>query len=107
MPLGQFAQLVGRHPRVLERLGHQRRGLLTSLLKRTLDMFQRDQGVHEPLLRSVVQVADQAAALLVARDENPRSRHRQIRPRLHVGDRPTNDGRPRPERPLMAMCASL
>ena len=83
----ELAQLVGRSPRVLERLVDQRGGVLTSLLVRTLSMLQRDHGVHEPLLRSVVQVAHHAPTLLVARDHDPCPRCRQIGPCLHVGDR--------------------
>ena len=55
--------------------------------ERPLRELQRDDRVHEPLLRAVVQVAHDAAARLVARGEQARARGGELVAAVGVGDR--------------------
>jgi hypothetical protein len=61
-PVCQLTQLHVALRGVLERLADQRLRLLVSLPKRSLCELQRDDGVDQPLLRAVVEVAHDATA---------------------------------------------
>ena len=83
----QLAQLVVRPPRVFERLGEERLRALVTLLVRAGRELQRDDRVHEPLLRAVVEIADDAPALLVAGRHDARAGRGDLRAALGVRDR--------------------
>jgi hypothetical protein len=51
-----------------------------------LGELEGDDGMHEPLLSPVVQVADDAAAGLVGRGDQPRARGRQLVPAVRICD---------------------
>jgi hypothetical protein len=93
--------------RVLDCLGHERRCSAVAVLERSACQFHRDDRVDAALLRSVVQVAYDAPALLVGRRHDPCARSGEVRSRdddrgagrradpgfLHeVGDRPVDVG---------------
>ena len=69
----QLAQLGVAQLGVVERLADERLGLSISALERSLSELQRHDGMHQPLLRSVVQVADHPPSLLVGRFHDPRA----------------------------------
>jgi integrase len=83
----QLAQLVGRVLGVVECLGHERRGSILLVLERAVRQFERDDRVHEPLLRTVVQIANHPPALLIGRRHDPRPGRRHLVPRFGVRDR--------------------
>jgi hypothetical protein len=60
--VGQLAQLADRVLGVRERLGHERFGV-TAGAQRALGQLERDDGVDQPLLRAVVQVAHDSRSL--------------------------------------------
>ena len=57
---------------LVERLGQQGRGTLLLVLDGAVCELQGDDHVDQPLLRSVVQIANHAPALLVGRRHDPR-----------------------------------
>ena len=83
----ELAQLGRRLLDLLERLGQEGGDGLLLVLQGVLCQLQRDDRVDQPLLRSVVQIANHAPALLVGRRHDPRPRRRQLRPRFGVRDR--------------------
>ena len=68
----ELAQLGGCLLSLVERLGHERRRLVVPLLERLARQLQRDDRLHQALLRSVVQIAYHPPPLLVARRHDPR-----------------------------------
>ena len=84
--MGQLAQLLVGPLHVLERLGDQRLRVLVVARERPLRQPERDDGVDEPLLRAVVQVADDAAAGRVGLGHQTRPRGLELRAALRVGD---------------------
>ena len=73
--------------RVLERLADERLRLSVLLAERSLSELERDDGVHQALLRAVVQIAHHAAAGLVARGEQTRPRGGELVAAVGVRDR--------------------
>src|SRR4051812_41930947 len=84
---GELAQLAHRPLGVVERLGQQSRGALVAVLHRAVCQLERDDGVHESLLRPVMKIPDDPTALLVGRGHDPRPGRRHLRARFAVGDR--------------------
>ena len=72
--MSELAQFGHRLLGVLERLGQVGEGIVFLVLEGATCQLQSDHRVNKPLLRSVVQVANNAPALLVGR-------HRAIRAR--------------------------
>ncbi len=83
----QLAQLRVALLGLLERLADERLRLCVVLSERSLSELQRHDGVHQPLLRAVVQVAHHAAAGLVPFGEQTRPRGRELVTAVRVGDR--------------------
>ena len=86
-PLRQVAQLVVRPSRVFERLGQERLRSLVTLLMRPRRELQRDDRVHESLLRPVVEVTDDTPALLVGGRHDARAGRGDLRAAVGVRDR--------------------
>ena len=63
------------------------KAVLVIILERAACQLQRDDRVDQALLGPVVQIANHPSALLVGRRHDPRPRRRQVRPRLDVRDR--------------------
>ncbi len=89
--MGKLPQLRIALPRVLERLANERRCLFVARLERLLSERERDDRVHQSLLRAVVQIAHHAAALLVGGGDDPGLGRGEIRPRLDVRDRGSHE----------------
>ena len=86
-PACQLAELLVPLLDRVERLADERFRLRIVVLKRSLGELERHDGVHEPLLGAVVEVADHAAAGLVAGDEQTRSRGEELLAAVGVRDR--------------------
>ena len=84
--MGEFAHLVVRGFRVLERLVDQRGRILEPLELAACELERHDR-VHEARLRPVVQITHRPAALLVGGGHDPSSGGGEVGPRLDVGDR--------------------
>jgi hypothetical protein len=69
----ELAQLRRRLLGVVERLGEQGGNVLLLVLDGAVGQLERDDRMDEPLLRSVVQIAHYAPALLVGRCHDPRA----------------------------------
>ena len=85
--MGQLAELGHRQLGVAERVVQQSGRRLGVRRERLAGLLERDDGVHQPLLRAVVEVADDAAPLLVAGHDQPRTRRGEVRAGLEVRDR--------------------
>jgi hypothetical protein len=73
-PVGQLAQLLRAGLGVVEGLGDEGLRPAVAIPEGALGQLQRDDGVHEPLLRSVVEVAHHPAAGVVGGREEKRPR---------------------------------
>jgi hypothetical protein len=82
----QLAQFRVALLRVLERFAEERLRLFVSVSERSLSELERDDGVHQSLLRAVVQVAHHAAAGLVCLGEQTRPRGCELVTAVGVGD---------------------
>jgi hypothetical protein len=71
---------------VLPRLADKRFRLLVVLVERSLGELEQHDCVHQPLLRAVVQVPNQAAPGVVPRGEQPRPRRRELVTAVRVRD---------------------
>ena len=76
-PAGQLAQLLDREPRLLARLGDQRRGG-GRVVDARLRQPERERQGDQPLLGAVVQVTLDPAALGVAGGEDAGARVAQV-----------------------------
>jgi hypothetical protein len=83
----EFAQLDVRTLRVVERFGQQGGEVLSLVLEGAACQLQRDDRVDQPLLRTVVQIADHAPALIVCHRHDSRPRRCHLRPGFGVRDR--------------------
>ena len=86
-PVGQLAQLLVAVPHLFEPLREERPQLWIVGSKRTLGELQRHDGMDEPLLRSVVQIAHDAAPRFVRLAEKAHSRGGQLIPAVGIRDR--------------------
>jgi hypothetical protein len=74
----ELAQLGHRVLRFVERLGDERLGVVL----RALSELERDDRVDKALLRPVVKVPHDAAALVVGGGDHPRARRGEVGTRL-------------------------
>ena len=85
--MGELTQLGGGVLRMVERFRHEPGPILLILLERLEGQLQGDARVDQALLRSVVQVANDAPPLLVGGGHQAGARGCELRARLGVRDR--------------------
>jgi hypothetical protein len=85
--VGELAQLLVALRGVSERVGDEQLRASVVLAQRALRELQRDDGVHEPLLGAVVEVAHQPAPGVVSGRDQPSAGGGQLIAAVGVGDR--------------------
>jgi len=83
----ELAQLDVAALRLLERLQDERLRLCVFCSQRSLGEFQGDDGVDQPLLCTVVEVAHDAATGIICLGEQTRPRSGELVTAVGVGDR--------------------
>jgi hypothetical protein len=85
-PVCQLAQLTVALLRLFERLADQRLDLAVIVLGRSLSQLERQDRVHQPLLRPVVQIPHDPASRLVSGGEQTRPRGDELVTAVGVRD---------------------